>query len=109
MKQDTSSTPVKVIEGLDVKNLVFKRRKIPSKRLKEYTDPSGKKFKLNDPCIPNPLRPYEKNEFNTFNKWLAGMLPNMQFIDLAVGDGDISWFFKLKTRGTWLDDKVFPH
>ena len=57
----------------EVENVQFKRRKIVNVRLKELiTNPSSKQFKVNYLCDVDPICPYNKDRFKSFNKWLAG-------------------------------------
>jgi hypothetical protein len=100
------STPVKIVSPGAVAGVKFKRRKFPNKRLADFTNPSGKRFKVNDPCKPDPMRQYDKSEYKTFNKWLADLIPMIASIDIGVGSGDQTWFMNLKRRGVWLDDMV---
>ena len=61
---------------------------------------------MNDHCEIDSLRPYNKDQFKHFNKWLDGKVDNENLIDLRVGDGDVQWFLHLKTLGKWLDGGV---
>ena len=90
----------------EVEHIQFKRRRIGNIRYKEYTNPSCKQFKVNDPCKVDPLFPYDEDQFRSFNKWLAGVVDNSTLIELGVGSGNISWFLDLKTPRKWIDGKV---
>ena len=73
----------------EVEYVQFKRRRICNVRYKEYTNPLGKQFKVNDPCEVVPPRLYYKDQFKSFNKWLADVVDNTIPIELGVGSGDI--------------------
>ena len=56
----------------EVEPIQFKRRMIGNVRYKEFPNPSGKQFKVNDPCEVDPLRPYDKDQFKSLiNGWRA--------------------------------------
>ena len=78
-----------VLPSLEVQNVQFKRRKIGNVRLKEFINPLGKQFRVNDLCEIEPLRPYNKDQFKSFNKWFAGVVDNTKPIEMGVGSGDI--------------------
>ena len=99
-----STLGVKEMKPAYVAHVQFKRRKIGNVRYKDF--PSSKKFKVNDPCEMDLLRPYAKGKFKSFNKWLAGVVDNSMPIGLGVGSGDVAWFLDLKTPGRWLDGKT---
>ena len=65
--QPSPATPsVKIMPALDVEKGKFKRRKHPPTKLKDFTNPSGKKFKVNDPCEVDPLRPIDLEQLIFF-------------------------------------------
>ncbi|PON58460.1 Ulp1 protease family, C-terminal catalytic domain containing protein, partial [Parasponia andersonii] len=76
------------------------------KRLIDYTDPSNKKFKVNDPCKPNPFRKIDPIQLDTFRRWLAGLIDNRKPIQLPTGDASTGFFFHLQTPWKWLVDEV---
>ena len=75
-------------------------------KLKEFTNPSSKQFKVNDPCDVDPLHPYDKDQLKRFNKWLKEKVDNTKLIELEVGARVVAWFLELKTHGKWVDGKV---
>ena len=54
------TTGVHEVQPSDIEHVQFKRRKIVNVRYREYTNPLGKQFKINDPCDVNLLHPYDK-------------------------------------------------
>ena len=82
----SSASPLMSIEDLpglrevpasEMENAQFKRIKIvKNERLKEFTNPSEKQFMVNNLCDVDPLCPYDKDQFKSFNKWLAGLVDN---------------------------------
>ena len=90
----------------EVEHIQFKKKKIGNIGYKEYTNLLGKQFKVNDPYEVDPLRPYDKNQLRSFNKWLESIVDNSMPIKFGVGSGDVSWFLDLKTPGKWTDGKV---
>lgn len=73
---------------------------------KQFTNPSSKLFKVSDPCQVDPLNPYDKDQFKSFNKCYTGVVDNSMPIELKVGTGYVSWFLDLKTLEIWIDGKV---
>ena len=73
----------------EVEKVPFKRRKLVNTKLRDFTNPFGKQFKVNDPCEIDPLRPYDKDQFKNFLKWLDGKVDNKNLNDLRVGDGNV--------------------
>ncbi|PON59635.1 hypothetical protein PanWU01x14_158470 [Parasponia andersonii] len=74
-KEHTSEeqqTPgVKELQLVEVATVKFGRKKQVgqrSKRLIDYTDPSNKKFKVNDPYKPNPFRKIDAKHLDTFRR-----------------------------------------
>ena len=69
--QSSLATPsVKIMLDAEVEKAKFKRRKHPPTKFKDFTNPSGKKFKVNDPCEIDPLRPIEPEQLIFFlNGW----------------------------------------
>ena len=94
------------MEPTDVAHVRFKRRNIGNVRYKDFTNSSGKKFKVNDPCEVDPLSPYDKDQFKSSNKWLARVADNSMPNELGLGYRDVAWLMDLKTPGRWIDGKV---
>ena len=107
---EEQQTPgVKEVQPAEVAAVKFGRKKRVgqrAKRLIDYTDPSNKKFKVNDPCKPNPFRKVEEKQVQTFRKWLAGLIDNRKPIELPTGAATTGFFFDLQTRWKWLSDEV---
>ena len=78
------------LSSSEIEHVQFKSRRIGNVRYKEYTNPLGKQFKVNDLCEMDPLRLYDKDQFKSFNKWLAGVVDNTMPIEMEVGSEDIS-------------------
>ena len=83
--------------ALEIDKVSFKRRNLVNTKLRDFTNPSRKQLKVNDPCEINLLRLYDKDQFKHFNKWLDGKVDNKKPIDISVSDGDVKWFLELKT------------
>ncbi|PON35846.1 hypothetical protein PanWU01x14_332920 [Parasponia andersonii] len=75
------------------------------KRLIDYIDPSNKKFKVNNPCKPDPLWKIDNKQQYTFRKWLAGSIENQKPIQLPTSSASVSFFLDLQTRWKWLADE----
>ena len=56
----------------EVEKVNYKRKQRPNTNLAEVSNPSYKKFKVNDPCEINPLRPIDNDQLKYFMKWLDG-------------------------------------
>ena len=83
-----ASPVLREVSASKMENVQFKQRKIvKNMRLKEFTNPSGKQFKVNDPCGADPLCPYDNDQFKSFNKWLAGLVDNTKSIELGLVQG----------------------
>ncbi|PON48419.1 hypothetical protein PanWU01x14_237080 [Parasponia andersonii] len=107
---EVQQTPgVKELQLAEVATVKFGRKKQigqRSKRLIDYTDPSNKKFKVNDPCKPNPFRKIENKQLDIFRRWFAGLIDNWKPIQLPTGDATTGFFFHLQTPWKWLADEV---
>ena len=97
---------VKIMPYAEVEKAKFKRRKHPPTKFKDFTNPSRKKFKVNDPCEIDPLRLIEPEQLNFFLKWLDRNVENKNYIDLKSCDARVDWFQWLKTLGKWLNFDV---
>ena len=64
----------------------------PPTKFKDFTNPSGKKFKVNDLCEIDPLRPIEPEQLIFFFKWLDGKVENKNYINLKFCDTKVDWF-----------------
>ncbi|PON56170.1 hypothetical protein PanWU01x14_183790 [Parasponia andersonii] len=106
---EEQQTPgVKELQVAEVATVKFGRKKRVghrSKRLIDYTDPSNKKFKVNDPCKPNPFRKIDAKQLDTFRRWLTGLIDNRKPIQLSTGDASTGFFFHLQTPWKWLADE----
>ena len=51
------------VPASEMENVSFKRRKLVNVKLKEFTNQSGKQFKVNDPCDIDLVCPYNKDQF----------------------------------------------
>ena len=89
-----------------VEKAKFKRRKQPITKFRDFTNPSGKKFKVNDPCKIDSLRPIDNGKLKNFMKLLDGRVKNKTLIYVKTCDKDVQWFVYLKTPGKWLDGEV---
>ncbi|PON44693.1 Ulp1 protease family, C-terminal catalytic domain containing protein [Parasponia andersonii] len=99
---------VKELQLAEVATVKFGRKKRVgqrSKRLLDYTDPSNKKFKINDLCKPNPFWKIENKQLDTFRRWLAGLIDNRKPIQLPTGAATTGFFFHLQTPWKWLSDE----
>ncbi|PON79607.1 hypothetical protein PanWU01x14_008390, partial [Parasponia andersonii] len=99
---------VKELQLAEVAIIKFGRKKRVGQRFKrliDYTDPSNKKFKFNDPCKPNPFRKIDAKQLDIFRRWLAGLLDNRKPIQLPTGDASTGFFFHLQTLWKWLVDE----
>ena len=101
-----SPPSVHKVPASEIENVSFKRRKLVNTKLKDFTNSFGKQFKVNDPYGVDPLCPYDKDQFQKFNKWLEGKVDNKKPIELGVNARDMAWFLELKTPGKWLNYKV---
>ncbi|PON34685.1 hypothetical protein PanWU01x14_342370 [Parasponia andersonii] len=104
-QQTPGVTELQVAEMATIKFGRKKRVGQRSKRLIDYTDPSNKKFKVNDPCKPNPFRKIDPIQLDTFRRWLAGLIDNRKPIQFPTGDASTGFFFHLQTLWKWLADK----
>ena len=76
----------------EVEKAKFKRRTHPSTKFKDFTNPSEKKFKVNDPCEIDLLHPIEPEQLKNFQKWLDRKVENKIYIDLKSCDARVNWF-----------------
>ena len=87
-----STLGVHEVQPSKVEHIQFKRRKIANVRYRDYTNPSGKLFKVNDPCEVDPLCPYDKDQYRSFNRWLACLVYNIRPIEMGVSSNDVMVF-----------------
>ena len=79
--QSPATPSVKIMSNAEVEKAKFKWRKHSPTKFKDVTNPSGKKFKVNDPCEINPLYPIEMEQLKYFIKWLDRKAENKNYID----------------------------
>ncbi|PON65536.1 hypothetical protein PanWU01x14_115480, partial [Parasponia andersonii] len=107
---EEQQTPgVKELQVAEMATVKFGRKKRVgqrSKRLIDYTDPSNKKFKVNDPCKPIPFWKIDAKQLDTFRRWLAGLIDNRKPIQLPTGNASTGFFFHLQTPWKWLVDEI---
>ena len=67
-----ASPVLREVSASKMENVQFKQRKIvKNMRLKEFTNPSGKQFKVNDPCGADPyVHTIMINSNPSINGWL---------------------------------------
>ena len=101
--QPSPSTPsVKIMPPSDVEKRKFKQRKHPPTKLKDFTNVSGKKLKVNDAYEVDPLCPIDPEQLKDFHKWLDGKVKNKNYIDLKTCDAKVEFF-----QWVWSDGKGF--
>ena len=107
MYQSSLATPsVKIMTDAEVEKAKFKWRKHPPTKFKDFTNPSEKKFKVDDPCEIDPLHSIESDQLIFFFKWLDGNVENKNYINLKSCDAKVDWFQWFKTPGKWLNFDV---
>ena len=104
--QSLATPRVRVMLTSKMEKLPFKRRKVANTKLRDFTNPSSEQCKVSDLCEIDSQRPYDKERFKNFMKWLDGKVDNKNLIDLRIGDGNVQWFLHLKALGKWLDGGV---
>ena len=90
----------------EVEKTKFKQRNRPNNKFRDFTNPFDKKFKVNDPCKIDSLRPIGNRKLKNFMKLLDGKVKNKTLIYVKTCDKDVQWFVYLKTPGKWLDGEV---
>ena len=88
--QSPPTPSVKIMQDVEVEKGNFKWRKRPNTKLADFTNPSSKKFKVNDPCEIDPLRPIDNEQLKNFMKWLDGKIENKKHIDVKTCDEDVN-------------------
>ena len=99
--QSPPTTSSQVMPDVEVEKGNSKHKQLLNTNLPEVANPPCKKFKVNDPCEINPLRPIDNDQLKHFMKWLDGKVENKKSINMKLADANMDWFLHLKTPRKW--------